>query len=204
MFQRLAVLTYRSDPKQPMRHLHVDICGCHHVTLITSRLCAVAAQDHDLFSSYRLPSGPHSLIKEEFMQDCLQIDLPPHTDPYNQPRPVSVYPSMPLSPPGQTVHQLVVVQVLMERCVTSCHVSCRQQLHDRWLRSEWRRSRSCGRRRRGPWAPSDRTTPKPRGPRLPTSPKPPSHPPTSSPSHPHLPTPAEPRVQQPPQHWYCT
>lgn len=60
--------------------------------------------DHDLFLS-RPPSGPQSLIKEEFMQDCLQIDLPPHTDPYSQPRPVSVYPSMPLSPPGGTVLQ---------------------------------------------------------------------------------------------------
>uniref|UniRef100_A0A3B4YYX7 Mothers against decapentaplegic homolog n=1 Tax=Stegastes partitus TaxID=144197 RepID=A0A3B4YYX7_9TELE len=49
----------------------------------------------------RLLSGPQSLIKEEFMQDCLQIDLPPHTDPYSQPRPGSMYPSMPLSPPGQ-------------------------------------------------------------------------------------------------------
>lgn len=39
------------------------------------------------------------------MQDCLQIDLPPHTDPYSQPRPVSVYPSMPLSPPGETAPQ---------------------------------------------------------------------------------------------------
>lgn len=38
------------------------------------------------------------------MQDCLQIDLPPHTDPYSQPCPVSMYPSMPLSPPGQTVN----------------------------------------------------------------------------------------------------
>uniref|UniRef100_A0A3P8T2H2 Mothers against decapentaplegic homolog n=1 Tax=Amphiprion percula TaxID=161767 RepID=A0A3P8T2H2_AMPPE len=48
-----------------------------------------------------LPSGPQSLIKEEFMQDCLQIDLPPHADPYSQPHPGSMYPSMPLSPPGQ-------------------------------------------------------------------------------------------------------
>ncbi|XP_071324805.1 mothers against decapentaplegic homolog 4 isoform X2 [Trachinotus anak] len=46
------------------------------------------------------PTGPQSLIKEEFIQDCLQIDLPPHPDPYNQPHPVSIYPSMPLSPPG--------------------------------------------------------------------------------------------------------
>lgn len=48
------------------------------------------------------PSGPHPLIKEEFIQDCLQIDLPPHPDPYTRARPVSMYPSMPLSPPGQT------------------------------------------------------------------------------------------------------
>ncbi|XP_041649342.1 mothers against decapentaplegic homolog 4 isoform X2 [Cheilinus undulatus] len=45
-------------------------------------------------------TGPQSLIKEEFMQDCLQIDLPPHTDPYNPPCPVGMFPSMPLSPPG--------------------------------------------------------------------------------------------------------
>ncbi|XP_061573777.1 mothers against decapentaplegic homolog 4-like [Cololabis saira] len=47
-----------------------------------------------------MPSGPQTLIKEEFMQDCLQLDLPPHADPY-QPRPV-LYPSMPLSPPGRS------------------------------------------------------------------------------------------------------
>ncbi|KAM9353595.1 mothers against decapentaplegic homolog 4-like [Symphorus nematophorus] len=47
-------------------------------------------------------AGPQSLIKEEFMQDCLQIDLPPHTVPYTQPRPLSMYPSMPLSPPGSS------------------------------------------------------------------------------------------------------
>ncbi|XP_021168321.2 mothers against decapentaplegic homolog 4 [Fundulus heteroclitus] len=47
-------------------------------------------------------TGPQSLIKEEFMQDCLQLDLPPHTDLYgDQPRPVAMYPSMPLSPPGR-------------------------------------------------------------------------------------------------------
>ncbi|XP_051813146.1 mothers against decapentaplegic homolog 4 [Acanthochromis polyacanthus] len=45
-------------------------------------------------------TGPQSLIKEEFMQDCLQIDLPPHADPYSQPHAGSMYPSMPLSPPG--------------------------------------------------------------------------------------------------------
>ncbi|XP_062278028.1 mothers against decapentaplegic homolog 4-like [Scomber scombrus] len=43
-------------------------------------------------------TGPQSLIKEEFMQDCLQIDLPPHSDPYTHP----IYPSMPLSPPGSS------------------------------------------------------------------------------------------------------
>lgn len=35
------------------------------------------------------------------MQDCLQLDLPPHPDPYGPPRPVTMYPSMPLSPPGE-------------------------------------------------------------------------------------------------------
>ncbi|MEQ2173202.1 hypothetical protein GOODEAATRI_029536, partial [Goodea atripinnis] len=44
---------------------------------------------------------PQSLIKEEFMQDCLQLDLTPHTDLYGQHRPVSMYPSMSLSPPGR-------------------------------------------------------------------------------------------------------
>ncbi|XP_040900921.1 mothers against decapentaplegic homolog 4-like [Toxotes jaculatrix] len=47
-------------------------------------------------------TGPQSLIKEEFVQDCLQIDLPPHPDPYNQPRPVDMYPSMPLSSSGSS------------------------------------------------------------------------------------------------------
>ncbi|XP_068612742.1 mothers against decapentaplegic homolog 4-like [Brachionichthys hirsutus] len=47
-------------------------------------------------------TGSQSLVKEEFMQDCLQIDLPPHNDPYSQPRPLSMYPSMPLSPPALT------------------------------------------------------------------------------------------------------
>ncbi|XP_038137131.1 mothers against decapentaplegic homolog 4-like isoform X2 [Cyprinodon tularosa] len=46
-------------------------------------------------------TGPQSLIKEEFMQDCLQLDLPPHADLYGQSHPVSMYPSMPLSPPGR-------------------------------------------------------------------------------------------------------
>ncbi|KAM9737199.1 mothers against decapentaplegic homolog 4-like [Menidia menidia] len=45
--------------------------------------------------------GPPPLVKEEFMQDCLQLDLPPHTDPYGQPPPI-MYPSMPLSPPGES------------------------------------------------------------------------------------------------------
>ncbi|XP_034466630.1 mothers against decapentaplegic homolog 4-like isoform X1 [Hippoglossus hippoglossus] len=48
----------------------------------------------------RHAQGPQTLIKEEFIQDCVKIDLPPHPDPYDQPRPVNVYPSMPLSPPG--------------------------------------------------------------------------------------------------------
>lgn len=55
------------------------------------------------------PSGPQPLIKEEFIQDCLQIDLPPHPDPYAQARPVSMYPSMPLSPPGQTHTQFHLI-----------------------------------------------------------------------------------------------
>ncbi|XP_075996202.1 mothers against decapentaplegic homolog 4-like isoform X2 [Genypterus blacodes] len=45
---------------------------------------------------------PSALIKEEFMQDCLQMDLPPLSDPYSQPRPASMYPRMPLSPPGSS------------------------------------------------------------------------------------------------------
>ncbi|XP_068179381.1 mothers against decapentaplegic homolog 4-like isoform X2 [Antennarius striatus] len=48
------------------------------------------------------PTGPQSQVKEEFLQDCLQIDLPPHNDPDGQPRPVSMYPSMPQSPPALT------------------------------------------------------------------------------------------------------
>ncbi|XP_053287669.1 mothers against decapentaplegic homolog 4 [Pleuronectes platessa] len=50
----------------------------------------------------RQSQGPQTLIKEEFIQECVKIDLPPHPDPYNQPRPVNVYPSMPLSPPGRS------------------------------------------------------------------------------------------------------
>uniref|UniRef100_A0A1A8PG44 Mothers against decapentaplegic homolog n=1 Tax=Nothobranchius rachovii TaxID=451742 RepID=A0A1A8PG44_9TELE len=46
------------------------------------------------------PTGPQSLIKEEFMQDCLQMDLPPHSDLYTQHHPMNMYPSMPLCPPG--------------------------------------------------------------------------------------------------------
>ncbi|KAL6109888.1 smad4 [Pungitius sinensis] len=42
-------------------------------------------------------AGPASLIKEEFMQDS-----PPQSDPYSQPRPLSMYPSMPLSPSGSS------------------------------------------------------------------------------------------------------
>ncbi|XP_060937642.1 mothers against decapentaplegic homolog 4-like [Limanda limanda] len=45
-------------------------------------------------------AGPQTLIKEEFIQECLKIDLPPHPDPYSRPRPVNVFPSMHLSPPG--------------------------------------------------------------------------------------------------------
>ncbi|XP_071372877.1 mothers against decapentaplegic homolog 4-like, partial [Centroberyx affinis] len=41
-------------------------------------------------------AGPQAgLIKEEFMQDC----LPPHPERYSQAPPISLYPSMPLSPP---------------------------------------------------------------------------------------------------------
>ncbi|XP_068425382.1 mothers against decapentaplegic homolog 4-like isoform X2 [Clinocottus analis] len=39
---------------------------------------------------------------EEFVQDGLQVDPPPHPDPFGQPRPPSMYPSMPLSPPGSS------------------------------------------------------------------------------------------------------
>ncbi|XP_013855839.1 mothers against decapentaplegic homolog 4, partial [Austrofundulus limnaeus] len=45
-------------------------------------------------------TGAQSLIKEEFMQECLQLDLPPHPDLYSQPCPPSMYPSIPLSPLG--------------------------------------------------------------------------------------------------------
>lgn len=41
------------------------------------------------------------MIKEEFMQDCLQLDLPPHPDPYGPSASLGMYPSMPLSPPGK-------------------------------------------------------------------------------------------------------
>lgn len=46
-----------------------------------------------------LLSGPQSMMKE----DCLQINLPTHMDSCTRPRPVHLYPSMPLSPPGQTI-----------------------------------------------------------------------------------------------------
>lgn len=55
-------------------------------------------------SDSRPPSGPQAVIKEEFLQDCLQLDLPPPSDPYAQPRPLTMYPSMPLSPPGERRH----------------------------------------------------------------------------------------------------
>uniref|UniRef100_A0A3P9I2C4 Mothers against decapentaplegic homolog n=1 Tax=Oryzias latipes TaxID=8090 RepID=A0A3P9I2C4_ORYLA len=47
------------------------------------------------------PTGAHTMIKEEFMQDCLQLDLPPHPDPYGPSASLGMYPSMPLSPPGR-------------------------------------------------------------------------------------------------------
>ncbi|XP_067367547.1 mothers against decapentaplegic homolog 4-like isoform X1 [Channa argus] len=47
-------------------------------------------------------TGPQSLIKEEFIQDCLQISLPSHPDPYTQPQPVSIFSNMALSPPGNS------------------------------------------------------------------------------------------------------
>nr|XP_020474367.1 mothers against decapentaplegic homolog 4-like [Monopterus albus] len=47
-------------------------------------------------------TAPQPLIKDEFIQDCLQIDLPSRPDTYSQPRPVGMYPSMPLSPPGNS------------------------------------------------------------------------------------------------------
>uniref|UniRef100_A0A3B5PQ89 Mothers against decapentaplegic homolog n=1 Tax=Xiphophorus maculatus TaxID=8083 RepID=A0A3B5PQ89_XIPMA len=55
-------------------------------------------------NTHRPPSGPQAVIKEEFLQDCLQLDLPPPSDPYAQPRPLTMYPSMPLSPPGERRH----------------------------------------------------------------------------------------------------
>ncbi|XP_041843671.1 mothers against decapentaplegic homolog 4-like isoform X2 [Melanotaenia boesemani] len=56
-------------------------------------------------------TGPPSLIKDEFMQDCLQVDLHPHSDPYSQPHHV-LYPSMRLSPPGRST-----MASLTTRCV---------------------------------------------------------------------------------------
>ncbi|XP_056141556.1 mothers against decapentaplegic homolog 4 [Lampris incognitus] len=55
-------------------------------------------------------AGPQGrLIKEEYVQDCLQVDLPPHPEHYSQPLPpepahvppppITLYPSIPLSPP---------------------------------------------------------------------------------------------------------
>lgn len=49
------------------------------------------------------PAGPQTVVKEELIQDCLQIELTPPPDPYIQPRTVSMYPSMHLSPAGRTV-----------------------------------------------------------------------------------------------------
>ncbi|XP_039973017.1 mothers against decapentaplegic homolog 4-like isoform X2 [Xiphias gladius] len=68
----------------------------HHQRRPSQQVC------HHPEDAGRAAAAPQSLIKEEFIQDCLQIDLPPHPDPYNQPRPVSMYPSMPLSPPGSS------------------------------------------------------------------------------------------------------
>ncbi|XP_055083949.1 mothers against decapentaplegic homolog 4 isoform X1 [Periophthalmus magnuspinnatus] len=44
-------------------------------------------------------TGPQTTIKEELVQDCLHLDLTPPPDPY-QTRPLSMYPSMHLSPAG--------------------------------------------------------------------------------------------------------
>ena len=57
------------------------------------------------------------------MQDCLQLDLPPHPDPYSQPRPVSIYPSMPLSPPGQTVNHRLLFHLKSNMSLTSSCMS---------------------------------------------------------------------------------
>lgn len=66
-----------------------------------------------------LQGHPGRLIKEEYIHDCFEMDLPsrmpPQPEHYNQPLPplqmppelprapssVNLYPSMPLSPPGE-------------------------------------------------------------------------------------------------------
>ncbi|KAM9852024.1 LOW QUALITY PROTEIN: mothers against decapentaplegic homolog 4 [Aulostomus maculatus] len=53
-------------------------------------------------------AGPQPLIKEEFIQDCPQIELPAHPEPYSQPRPLSMYPIMPLSPPERPLMAAVL------------------------------------------------------------------------------------------------
>ncbi|XP_053744130.1 mothers against decapentaplegic homolog 4 [Synchiropus splendidus] len=47
------------------------------------------------------PANTGPQVKEEYMQDCLQVDLSPLPDHYSQH--VSMYPSMPLSPPGSSM-----------------------------------------------------------------------------------------------------
>ncbi|XP_054478182.1 mothers against decapentaplegic homolog 4-like [Anoplopoma fimbria] len=105
-------------------------------------------------------AGPPSLIKEEFMQDCLQVDLPPHSDPYSQPRPLSMYPSMPLSPPGSSSMTAAALSAV-----------------------------GCGRNSGGRGiAPLITTGPRlPTSPKPPHTPQPP-HPHTPQPPHPHTPT----------------
>lgn len=74
------------------------------------------------------PPGPHAMIKEEFMQDCLQLDLPPHPDPYG------MYPSMPLSPPGE--RNVCGVPPPHGQALLCC-LFCREGLHG--VRSERQR-----------------------------------------------------------------
>lgn len=50
---------------------------------------------------YERVAPPAGQIKEEFMQDCLQVNPPPHDDPFSHPH-ARMYPSMPLSPAGSS------------------------------------------------------------------------------------------------------
>uniref|UniRef100_A0A672FMN4 Mothers against decapentaplegic homolog n=1 Tax=Salarias fasciatus TaxID=181472 RepID=A0A672FMN4_SALFA len=43
-------------------------------------------------------TGPHLMIKDELLQDCQHVDPPAHSDPCSQPRLLTMYSNMPLSP----------------------------------------------------------------------------------------------------------